>query len=656
MSPSPNFLGQIVLPPDHSSPSRPHPKKRRRFTIIVLMAAVVLVGGAGVFAASSLTAKANAIRRDVERVQSDVARQDFSAAVRDLSDAEARLDRVREELQSTSGLQYFPYIGTQWRAVSDASFAGREALSGLKELALAMQAVEEGTGVSSRRSFQDLSAEEKRSILARFEAQLPRLREARDRVGIALEAWDRIPQDRMAYPLRVLLGSLAKTLPVFKTQLDEMVRLAELAVPLFGYPKPKTFLILLQNADELRPSGGFIGTIGILTVDGGEIKRLEFQDVYAIDGLSASAWKDAPPEPMLKYLGVKAWFLRDRNWSPDFSVSAEQVIQTFEREVSGSRFQVSGFDGVIAFEPEFFRRLLVLTGPITVEGKTFTAENFFTELEYDVEQGFLTNGIPVRQRKEIVKKVGDELVARMFGLPSSVWPELLRVLTDSLDQKDLLVYTRDPRLQSMIDARGWSGRTRSTEGDYLEVVDANLAALKTDGVMDKRIRYEVDVTTPGGLLATVTLKYMNTNRKIDWRRTRYRDYVRVYVPEGSELVSSEGAMQNDKHLSGGVFVPGTVDVMRDLGKTVFGAFWSLEPGESRELKFVYRLPPSIVGQGSYQLLVQKQPGSNTRLTVDVLFGKKVQAADPPEDVSERGDARYRIKDWLLTKDQTFHVW
>jgi len=300
---------------------------------------------------------------------------------------------------------------------------------------------------------------------------------------------------------------------------------------------------------------------------------------------------------------------------------------------------------------------LTLTGPVTIEGKTFSADNFFTELEYDVEQGFLANGVPMRQRKEIVQKVGAELIDRVTHLPASRWPDVIGVLTDALDQKNILIYARDPKILSLIDAHNWSGRTRSSDGDYLEVVDANLAALKTDGVMDKRVNYSVDMTAPSGPVATVTLTYTNTNRVIDWRHTRYRDYVRVYVPEASQLISSTGAMQNDKHLTGGAVVPGTVDVMHDLGKTVFGAFWSIEPDESRQLKFVYRLPSTIYHLSSpYTLLVQRQPGSNTYLTLDVLFGKKVQAADPPEEMSERGDDRYRIKDWKLEKDQTFRVW
>jgi hypothetical protein len=204
-------------------------------------------------------------------------------------------------------------------------------------------------------------------------------------------------------------------------------------------------------------------------------------------------------------------------------------------------------------------------------------------------------------------------------LPASKWPGLLDLGVTALERKDVLIFDADPTVMKLVDARGWSGRVKATDTDYLWVIDTNLAALKTDGVMDKEIRYAVDLTSPDGPTATVKLAYTNTNTKIDWRYSRYRDYVRVYVPEGSELVSSNGAMQTDKNKAGGKVVPGMVEVYRDLGKTVFAAFWAIEPGESRTLSFTYRLPTPVADAlrlGAYRLLVQKQPGSKARLTVD----------------------------------------
>jgi len=227
-----------------------------------------------------------------------------------------------------------------------------------------------------------------------------------------------------------------------------------------------------------------------------------------------------------------------------------------------------------------------------------------------------------------------------------------------LAEKNVLFYLRDPRTLALLDGRGWTGRVAGPTGDYLWIVDSNLAALKTDGKMQKRATYSVDLNTG---IAKLTLRYHNTVRQIDWRYTRYRDYVRIYVPEGSELVSSTGALSDDHTHTGGRDVPGTVDVMHELGKTVFGAFWSIEPGETRDLQFTYRLPANVLQamrseaeNGGYSLTVQRQPGNTLELTLDNALGKNIRAADPSEAPQDFGDQRYHLT-VPLDRDRTFRV-
>ncbi|HEU0050851.1 MAG TPA: DUF4012 domain-containing protein, partial [Patescibacteria group bacterium] len=433
--------------------------------------------------------------------------------------------------------------------------------------------------------------------------------------------------------------------------------LLDVFLPMAGYPAPKNYLVVLQNADEMRPTGGFLGNVGTVEINAADIQHLEFQDVYAIDNPISGVWKELPPDPIKRQLGQSLLFFRDSNWSPDFPTSAARMADFYDRELSLASVPHQPIDGVIALEPGFFSGLLTMTGPIVIDGTEFNADNFFTQLEYNVEIGFLNQGKTVEQRKQIVSKLGDALIQRLMNLPSSKWGDLLDFFTRSLVQKDVLIYEKDQKILALLDANGWSGRTQSPPQDFLWVVDANLAALKTDGVMDKRIQYHVDMTDPNGPTATVTLTYRNTNRTPTWRYTRYRDYVRVYVPDGSQLISSSGAMLNDITKTGGHVIPGKVDVMHELGKTIFGAFWAIEPGETRQLLFTYRLPSSVVDpwtQGEYQLYVQKQPGAKQRLTLDLGFGKNLKAAEPAEAKNEYGDQNYRVS-MPLDADRTFDI-
>lgn len=586
----------------------------------------------------------------------DAGVRNFTAAESGLASAEADLMNIRSGLQAMGNWREAPWIGTRLKALEQTERSGSSAISGFHDLLSVVADIQgavdaagtvSGVAIDPSRSYQDLSREEKRVLFENLNAAMPRLRLAREKITIAADAWKSVPQDELFAPIRSAIVPLADRLPELDESIGQALGLLEWLVPLSGFPEPKTYLVLLQNADELRPTGGFIGNIGLVTVDAGDIKNIDFEDVYALDGTVADAWRDVPPTLMVRELGVRAWFIRDSNWSPDYPQTAERLIDVYQRMSKQGRNLDIKLDGVIALQPEFFRRLLLLTGPLKVEDKTFDANNFFDRLQYDTEMGFNQNGLPVEQRKDIVHKLGAVMIATLLSQPASKWPSILNIATISLEQGDILVYAKDRAVQKILDGRGWSGRTLGTDDDYLWVIDTNLAALKTDGVMDKRVYYSVDFTDPAGPIATVRLHYTNTNRVIDWRYTRYRSFERVYVPEGSELLSwslpagqAGGTSQNP-------------DVYHELGKQVFGAFWVIEPGKTGEMIFRYRLPARIatLAQGSsYRFLAQKQPGAERTLTIDLLFGKNIGKASPPEDSAEFGDNRFRFEgSWIKTQ-------
>ncbi len=637
-------------PPD--APSFPWGKALVLLGILLLLivgfvTAPAIIGGTRAGAAALRAESA------LKLAQTHALAREFREADEELAVAERELLEVRAGLRATGAWRQAPWVGSKIRALEEVERAGSAAIGAMRDLLFAAISIQEalgeaapdGLGVAPDRSYNDLTKAEKRAVVSRLAESLPRLRTAREKIAIAADAWNRVPQDELFAPVRNALAPLAAQLPDAERRLGEAVSVLEIAVPILGYPEPKSYLVLLQNADEIRPTGGFIGNVGVMRVDAGDLEHIEFEDVYAVDNPVADTWNEPPPPIMRRELGVPAWFLRDANWSPDFPDSAARIMDFYIREMKQGRNVEVRLDGVIALQPELFRRLLLLTGPITVEDKTFTAENFFDQLQYDVEQGFfLEDQLPVEQRKEIVSKVGDALIEKLTTQPAERWPSILEITATSLERKDILIYSADPSLQRLVDARGWGGRTLSTDGDELWVIDANLAALKTDGVMDKRIVYSVDTTDPAGPVATVRLRYTNTNTRFTWRYTRYRSYTRVYVPEGSELLSWSGGR-------------GAPDVFNELGKRVFGAFWVIEPGRTGELVFRYRLPARVSGQlasDSYTLLVQKQPGAEAKLTLDLRFGKTVRSASPAEDESQFGDDRYRFETDLL-KNETFRV-
>ena len=430
------------------------------------------------------------------------------------------------------------------------------------------------------------------------------------------------------------------------------------AVPiLLGYPDARHYLFFFENSTELRPTGGFLGVYGALTVKDADIAEMHTDDVYALDGPSEKTARPAPPAPIRKYIGIDKWYLRDANWSPDFSVSAA-IMERFYREeyaaATGAK-DAPPIDGIVAITPAFAEDVMRIVGPVTVQGKTFTADNLVDELQFQVEQGFVQEGIPFDRRKDIVGELVREVVGKLAALPLSRLIDALGIANRAVKEGHILAYAKDPAIQKIIDDRGMAGHLAPVAGDYFRLVDANLASLKTDGVMERNVRYEI-APSGSGFEGKVIVTYRNKGT-FTWKTSRYRTYARLYVPAGTELLGVDGAMENDKIKDPGRH-PGKADVYDELDRRAFGAFISIEPGETRTLTFRFRLAPSVagmIGKGTYHLDAEKQPGTIAHgLTLDLDFGKKLTSAVPGEDRKEWGDTRYRLSTDLRI-DRAFEV-
>lgn len=651
---------------DMIHPARARRRRSRLFIKIVLCVLAAVVAVAVIFAAVYFgTARkiynlAQAGKQNLELASGDISNLDFVKAESRLAEAENNFGDAKTSLDNLKFLKKIPWVGNQYVAVASLAETGFETSSALHDVvsiaAEIMSVAGEARGVVSgipsvggETSFAEIPPEKKREILQRLFESPPRLAAAKAKIDLALLALDQINENAVASQILKVLSPVKETLIQIQDALISAIPAAEILPQIAGYPDPKTYLFLLQNSDELRPTGGFIGTYGIVKTKDGNIETFETGNIYALDGPAEKFLRVEPPPPIEKYLKVGAWFMRDSNWSPDFPTSAAQAEWFYEAE--GGREKK--IDAVIAVTPTFIEDILRQIGNIEMDGQTFTPDNLMEVLQYKVEKEYYDKGIPEVQRKDIVGQLGKKIFDRLANLPSSRWSGLFNITKKDLAEKLLLVWSKNQELQTTIAREGWSGRVFDSDGDYLMVVDANLASLKTDGVMDRKINYSFSTDASGKLHAKVEITYKN-NGTFTWKTTRYRTYTRIYVPQGSALVGGSGMMENDKILDP-ARRKGKIDVGEELGKTYFGAFISIEPGAEGTLSFEYVLPDKIKNQiagGLYKLLVQKQSGTLGRpLTLNLDFGKNIKQAEPAEEQKEWGNGVYKLQtDLRLDKE------
>jgi hypothetical protein len=629
---------------------------------LVIFGVLVLLALPFGYAAAMIAVDAGRGRGALQSAQYAAGMLDFSAAGKDAARAHDAFLDAHDRLTILKPFAWLPPVRPSIEALDGllssgiaASAAAIDLFEVADEIVAAASATDGITGTLEPLPdpsviFKNLTVEEKRGILAALQSSGPRLVEADARIVEALAAFDRIPASELDGPFGDVLRPLRPKLALAHETLSALAPLSAVAPALFGYPAEKSYLFFFQNDTELRPTGGFLGVFGAVTVKDAGITSMRTNDIYSLDGPSEKSPRPAAPAPIAKYIGVSKWYLRDANWSPDFPTSAA-TMEKFYREEAAVVAKAAGqkdaavppMDGVIAITTKFAEDVMRLSGPVTVDDITFTADNLVEELQYQVEQGFAREGIAFHERKNIVGDLVNAVSGKLMALPLSRLEEVLEIVERNFAEGHILVSAKDETLAREITMHDWGGALRPVLGDYLHYVDANLAALKTDQVMERSLQYTIS-PKGDGYEGSVKMTYHNKG-SFTWKTTRYRTYARLYVPAGTELLEVRGAMENDK-IKDPARRPGKADVYNELGRRAFGAFIAVEPGETKTLEFRFRLAPSVIADirsGKYSLDFEKQLGTEAhRLTLDLDIGKNLSDATPAEDRKEWGDSRYRM--------------
>lgn len=359
-----------------------------------------------------------------------------------------------------------------------------------------------------------------------------------------------------------------------------------------GFNEKKTYLVLFQNSHELRATGGYIGSFAVVSLKDGKVKNFNFHDTSNFDYQNNNkGGLEKTPAPFQKYLDITWWGLRDSNWNPHFPKTAERVIK-FYQDLGGKK----DIDGVVALTPKVLKRTLKITGPIKLEGeKEFRAENVVDRIQYRVEKGFLEEEGARKRRKEIMKELAQKIIEKTKSWNPLSYPKLLNSAKDAARKKEFQVYFKDKDLQQFFSRQSWTGELKSASKDYLMLVDTNLGALKTDRVIDRKLSYELDLTDPGGRArGRLEITYNHKGKTRDWRTSDYKDYLRVYLPQGTKLVGSKGLSSAPK-------------LKTHTDKTSLEGWLQVPLGQKKTVVFEYLLPKRIDHQ-DYLLTIQKQAG------------------------------------------------
>jgi len=223
-------------------------------------------------------------------------------------------------------------------------------------------------------------------------------------------------------------------------QTAEQVMPALSAVALnFQTDPDQTWIILLQNSDEIRATGGFAGSYALLQIDDAQLIDLTIEDIYDADG-QFNGYIDPPPGIKEYTSGNNGLRLPDANWWPDFPKSAQTMLQFF---AFGNRQDISG---VIAINLPLIAELLEITGPVWLPDNQveLTSNNIHQLLRSERDDFFPGS----QQKKQLLSHAQSMLFHHINQLPAKKKMQVFSLLLKSVQQKHIQVYATDPSLES----------------------------------------------------------------------------------------------------------------------------------------------------------------------------------------------------------------
>ncbi len=657
--------------------------RRGKATIISLLAFGLLtcVVVLGAVKSVRVMGHVGSLKQDLAALEAGAQGDLFANLKREqLGEVRGDLVRVGDDLRSLKGevgpvLLLTPYLG--WLPVVGGDVAASSSL-------LAM-----GIGISSSGELvfegldpmlavleeSDDSASEE-SVIQRLTTTLaegqPQFDAAQAELDRVRQHRGRIDDQRLSPQVMRLVERLDRYLPLLETGLEGLL----IAPDLLGAEEPRTYLLLAQNDNELRATGGFISSVALLHIDNGQTVDMDFRDSYAVDDLSHP--HPFAPKPLERYMLAQMWVLRDTNWYPDFPTSAEAARDLYQLD------QGVLVDGVIAADTVALQSLVEVLGPIHLEeyDVKVNADNVISLMRehWASPEGEGQSGDWWVHRKDFM---GEVLAAMLVKLETDIGSVDLSQLMDAInrgfEEKHILIYVDDPTVTDILADNLWDGSVRSTAGDFLMVVDANMGFNKVNPNIETNVDYQIHINEDGSLRAQVTVTYQNNSispapqcvQQAGYPPTYeemmegcYWNYLRIYVPEkaqllqGPELTLPEGSLRAKYGDMGGDPLPPEVGPVEG-GKNVFATFFVVPPGERREMAFQYQLPSHIAegkdSTSAYSLVVQKQPGTLAvplHVTVSLPAGSEVLSTQPEASSLTGGEVEFQTD---LLVDREFEI-
>jgi len=452
-------------------------------------------------------------------------------------------------------------------------------------------------------------------------AAQPDIQQSKQQLEAALSTRSRFRGTIFSPKIQAVFDRIDPLLP----QLENGLTLATVLPSLLGASEgPKTYMLLVQNEDELRPTGGFITSVGSFVIKNGNMFGLEFQEAGDLEDWSLP-YPNAPWQ-LAQYMNSPVLVLRDSNWFTDYPTAVNWIEYLYAYNHKNT------VDGVIAINQQALVELLQAIGPVKLDGVE-TPITSVDVIQYMRAAKVPPSPVPANfYRKAFISQIAEAVMQKISTGNGIDWQKMSGMFINSLKEHNILLQFDDPQMTNLLAGYGWDGAVRPGNADFLMAVDTNVGFNKTNAVVDRKFNYDVDLTDltkPTSTLVIFTSNHANSTAScVQWGEGQhpeeqaypinycYWNYLRIYVPSGSKLESATPHQVPADWMLLNEQIPARIDSIDEgiTGVNGYGTMMVVPEGQTLDTSFKFTLPANVIsidsvsGTETYSLKIQKQPG------------------------------------------------
>ncbi len=328
------------------------------------------------------------------------------------------------------------------------------------------------------------------------------------------------------------------------------------------HDEKRTYFIIFQNNDEIRPTGGFMGSVGILELFRWKVANFETKDIYAIEwdlkDFATKNWVafDQIAPVWLDKISNTFW-LRDANYYPSIEESSLK-IQDF---LKNSEYKI---DWIIYINQNLIVNILEKIGPIYYDAvnREITSENFSTLFSTLVEAK-ITKTHTLATPKQVLFDFIDIFFEKIASIHD--YKFFIELGIESIEKKDISLYFFKPQENTFL-KQIWLEKTYDLEKylDFNYPVFTSISWNKSDRYMKRSFEKIYSIWENCDIQSSFTIKQKHTfnineevyiktllydmdalwqvdiNKilEIQWKWIN-KQYIRVLIPKNAQIIPNK---------------------------------------------------------------------------------------------------------------------